>query len=325
MPGPDVAQPIGDPALPALAVALDGGAMLPRIAGALGTEARDARCAVEVLSHKPGSRATLRYTVEGAAPPASAVAKIYREASLAEQAFLRLRALGDALPDASLPHALALLPDLGMFVQEHIDAPDVRHALAGGNGEQPLVLAARFLARLHAAPPLRDLETLSIAHELGKVAQWLDQIEAELPERGASLRATGSSLRKRAPTRTEQPSSMVHKDFYYAHVLWDGARISVVDFDELQRGDPAFDAGHFVAHLANLAYRQTGRAGAYAREGEAFLTAYESAAPADVRDRLPFYQAYTFVKLAATETSRKRGDWRTRAALLSDLAAQALA
>ena len=53
--------------------------------------------------------------------------------------------------------------------------------------------------------------------------------------------------------------TMIHRDFYDTQVLWDGARAWIVDFDQLSVGDPALDLGHFVAHLASVAYRGTGR------------------------------------------------------------------
>ena len=59
MPGRTVTPAIHDDALPALATALDAEAMLPHLASMLGIEV--SRCSVEVLAHKPGSRATMRY------------------------------------------------------------------------------------------------------------------------------------------------------------------------------------------------------------------------------------------------------------------------
>jgi aminoglycoside phosphotransferase (APT) family kinase protein len=114
---------------------------------------------------------------------------------------------------------------------------------------------------------------------------------------------------------------MIHKDYYPAHVLWDGRGVWVVDFDELAVGDPAFDVGHFLAHLEYQVQRSgsdpTRGAGAAAR----FRAAYADTRSGPTFDvRLRFYAAYTFLKLAATVARRKREGWET---LVRSLAASA--
>jgi len=324
MPGRAVTPAIYDEALPSLAIALDAEAMLPYLASMLGIEV--SRCSVEVLSHKPGSRATIRYEAAGALGTQLAIGKVYRVPEQAEEGYRRLGALHEAFAayaDTKVPRPEALVRDLALVFQSHVDGQDVRHALAGGKGGPPLGLAARFLARLHALKPIEGLSALSIAHELDKASLWCAQVESALPALGSRVRETLDALRARGETIALPRPSMIHKDFYYAQVLSEGARVWVVDLDEVQLGDPALDAGHFLAHLANLAYRQAGRADAYDREGAAFVDAYTNEA-SDVRDRVPFFQAYTFMKLAATDVSRQRGDWQARATVLSDLAARAI-
>jgi hypothetical protein len=281
---------------------------------------------VEVLSHKPGSRATIRYEAAGARGTHVAIGKVYRVAEQAEESYRRLAALHEAFGaynETRVPRPEALVRELALVFQSHVNGEDVRHALAAGEGRLPLELAARFLARLHALPPIDGLTALSMPHELDKASLWCAQVESALPALGAVVRRTLDGLRARGATIALPGPSMIHKDFYYAQVLWDGARVWAVDLDELQLGDPALDAGHFLAHLANLAYRQAGRADAYDAEGAAFLEAYENQASA-VRDRVPFFVAYTFLKLAATDVSRQRGDWQARATVLSDLASRAI-
>lgn len=330
MPGQPVVASIQDAGLPSLAQALDSAAMLPHVAAALDIEVVDGlRCSAEVLSHKPGSRCTVRYTLERAgAPLARAAGKLYRDVAQAETAVRRMRELRAALRAdegaARIPEALSIVPELGLVLQSYVDAPDVRHALAAGEGARPAVAGAQFLARLHAAAPLPGLETMSIAHELEKAEQWRAQIERAVPSLGSPLRSLLAELRRLGASLPVTWGSMIHKDFYYAHVLWDGETVWVVDFDELQLGDPAFDAGHFLAHLANLSFRQTGRSDGYALDGRSFLESYLERAQEDVRDRVPFYQAYTFVKLAATDVTRKRDEWTARAALLTGLASRTL-
>jgi aminoglycoside phosphotransferase (APT) family kinase protein len=111
------------------------------------------------------------------------------------------------------------------------------------------------------------------------------------------------------PPRTNLTT--IHRDYYYANVLWDGHSLCVIDLDQLRIGDPALDVAHFAAHLDVLAYRQTGDIAAYREQSATFVGAYRPALGAPpVADRLPIYRAYTFLKLAATEVTREREGWR---------------
>jgi len=140
------------------------------------------------------------------------------------------------------------------------------------------------------------------------------------------LRDDLAGLARRLPG---YPPAMIHRDFYYANLLWDGRQVWGVDFDQLRLGDPALDVGHFLAHLQTLAYRTTGDATAYTEQADVFLHSYLEHAPAahaaDLAPRLTFYRTQTFVKLAATAVRRQRPGWRPLAQALVDLACRAAA
>jgi aminoglycoside phosphotransferase (APT) family kinase protein len=322
-----------DLALPSLPQVLDPDRMLPFITQAAGLEPDDAgrmSCSVDVLVHKVGQRCTVRYTLVRRADPAgsppvfAAVGKLYRRRRRAERMYRRMEALSGrtfaGMGGPCIPAPLLLVPELRLVLQECVQADDVRHALAAGEGERPLALAARWLAGLHSASPVPDLKVMSLDHELDKVDGWCGRLAPELsPSDTPVLDRTREALHRLAGGISSYAPAMIHKDIYYAHVLWNGQRVWVVDFDQLQTGDPALDIGHFLAHLENLAYRTTGRADAYATEGKVFLTSYPAGA-AETRERLPFYKAYTFLKLAATEVMRRQGEWGQLAAVLTQLA-----
>lgn len=47
---------------------------------------------------------------------------------------------------------------------------------------------------------------------------------------------------------------LVHSDLYDAHALWDGHSLGIIDFSDMNRGDPAIDFAHFTDlddHLAD--------------------------------------------------------------------------
>ena len=107
-----------------------------------------------------------------------------------------------------------------------------------------------------------------------------------------------------------QPPAMIHREFYHENLLWDGGHLSVLDFDQLAVGDPAMDVGHFLAHLAGLTYRETGRADAFAAGTRSFVRSYLATSSAEFGFRLSFFTAYTFVKLAYQAAERKSLGWR---------------
>jgi aminoglycoside phosphotransferase (APT) family kinase protein len=110
---------------------------------------------------------------------------------------------------------------------------------------------------------------------------------------------------------------MIHRDFYYANILWDGERLWGLDFDEVSLGDPALDVAHFLAHLEAL----TPVTGQRVAEAAArFLQSYQERSSLDLDSRLPFYKACTFLKVAANRASRKRHRWERITAALVDLA-----
>lgn len=320
-----------DEALPALAQALDTELMLEPLARAAGLPNVDGvDCSAEVLNHKLGQRCTIKYTLRPAgstepARPVALVGKLYGKRETAARIYDWTRALrnGPFAPDGalSLPAPLALFPALGLMIHESVPGADLRHALAAGEADGALRLAGRWLARLHGAAPPAGVKLKAQAREVRKIDRWCGEIA---PHLGGSerrrLRQARSLLHGIAEGLSPCTPALIHRDFYPANVFWDGRRVCVLDFDQLALGDPALDAGHFLAHLQNAALRAAGRADTYAGAGAVFLDSYLEGARAGIAPRLPLYRAYTFLKLAAKEARRERGDWRRLLGVLTDLA-----
>lgn len=53
---------------------------------------------------------------------------------------------------------------------------------------------------------------------------------------------------------------LVHSDLYDAHALWDGKHLGVIDFSDMNRGDPAIDFAHFTDLDGSLADEVLARA-----------------------------------------------------------------
>lgn len=336
--GRETERDVASDALRSLDHALEGERMLPLVARAVGlgpSELAGLRCSPVVLNHKPGRRCTLRYTLvrwppsaEGEALPA-VVAKLYRSRRQAMRTYARMDALRSAPPGGAgvpcIPACLGPVRTLGLFFQQCVDGTELDHVIASARSQAPLVLAAQWLAQLHASAPLTELPEMSVDLVLRKVADWSAEIAADsAPALVASLRRTCDALHRSAAGMPRHATSMIHRDFYHAQVLWNGERIWVLDFDELSTGDPALDVGHFLAHLEYKAWLWTEQRQAFRDAAAAFAAAYRAAAGSHAERRLPFYATYTFLKLAHTEVRRRRADWKTRTELLVRLAGRQL-
>lgn len=323
-----------DPGLRGLARALDGERMLQVLAPLAGqplAAGMPLTCSVNVLAHKLGRRCTLRYTIsgdrEGGQPGRrfTVIGKLYGKLKKAERLYqrataLRQRPFGDHGP-LRIPAPLMLDKGFGLVLQEHAEGSDLRQAMSAPDCVLPLSLAGRWLALLHATPPLEGLASASLERELGKVDQWCEFIAATLAD-APGLHAARERLHRFAGETPPPEPVMIHKDFYFGNVLWDGARLSVLDLDEMAVGDPALDVGHFLAHLEAFSYRTTGRTNTFAEAAAALLASYREQSPLEVESRLPFYRAHTFLKLAAAEASRKPAGWESTARALTGLAAR---
>lgn len=331
MRAPGVAAAFDDPGIPALHDALRADVVLPilaRVTGVAAADLPDTRLTTEPLSHKSAQRCTLRYvvTADGAAGGRrTVIAKVYRRKVLAQRIHDYMSALRaeafDGRNASTIPHPLGVVPELGLALQEHLDGDDLRHPLIAGAAETPLRVTARWLADLHRANAISGLKGKSRSHELDKVDAALLAVGPHLPSRRrADLERLAHRLRRLGAGGDGCAGRMIHRDFYYAHVLCRADGIGVIDFDSLSIGDPALDVGHFLAHLEALGYRRAGDPDRFADGAGLFLESYLEAAPADVRSGVAFFKTYTHVKLAAIEVFRRSGEWRTRAGDYIDLA-----
>jgi len=325
-----------DPGLAALET-LTSGRVLPLLAEAVGLQPiqrRALRCDADVLSHKLGQRCTIRYKLtwpvdsSGGRNQLTLIGKLYGRPPLASRLYMRAAALRDGPFSGSgsltVPRPLLLVNDLGFVVLEDVHGTDLRHLLAADTLRDPMSLLGEWLARLHAASPLRGLTLASPEHELAKVHRWYEYIVAESTGAdGSRLTRALDTMREAAFEMTYEPV-MIHKDFYYGNALWDGECVCVLDFDELSIGDPALDIGHFLAHLDASAYRTIGRVDGFSEAACAFSNAYRERASFPPEPRLTFYKAFTFLKLAATEVSRKQSGWDHMTRMLAGLAIREL-
>jgi aminoglycoside phosphotransferase (APT) family kinase protein len=179
----------------------------------------------------------------------------------AEGDLLRSRILGDS--DASC-YMFEVADFLAKFHQSGV---------AGGS---------RYTFRRHLE--LLAGQKLYLTRVLPELEGLLDSILRGIKERGEAISGW-------APGPT-------HRDFSPDHLVLNEGCLTALDFDEFRQYDPMFDVAHFTAHLKLLGVRHGGDVTRFDELGRIFQTAYRGSARDYSEERVRFYQAVAYFKLA---------------------------
>jgi hypothetical protein len=310
----DPSDLLADAALPFLVHALDpreaARLLAPAILGsptpkgsALGVEA------VHVLRHKPGRRCLLEYRLllsrdRGPDERVTVLGKVRARGLDAATPRLHaaLRSAGFGLTShdgVTVPEPLGLVPELRMWLQRKEPGTPLTRLLLGPDGPTHARRAAEAIGKLHAArvPPSR---VHTVADEMRILSGRLSELADARPELRRRLERLVTACARLASTIREPEATGVHRDFHPDQLLVDGERIVLVDLDLYASGDPAVDAGNFLAHVTELALRTHG--GPRALDGggagfrERFLALY---ADPDMRARVRAYELLTLARHVA--------------------------
>jgi aminoglycoside phosphotransferase (APT) family kinase protein len=248
--------------------------------------------AVELLEHKPGRRALLRYETDGAG---TVYGKAFPDATEAERTLDLMQRIAETVEAAgwAAPRPLGLVLELGLVLYEPLRGPSLDELVGDDAMLDALDGAGRWLATLHGSR-LRLPRGLDVKHEAANAATWTTTAAKVFPDLAEPATRLTALLAGRVPAPVDAPVP-IHKDFHYQHVII-GARVGVVDVDEARMGDRLFDVGHFLANLGLLSHRRGVAAAERDRWTVAFTRGCE-VTPGDAA-RLQWYEAYTCVKLA---------------------------
>ena len=242
-------------------------------------------------------------------------AKVYNNEK-GEQTYRVLRALWDEASAGrgvgfAVGKPVAYLSGLRTLVQEETPGTCLKDILLQEDDLIPVVRkVARDLAALHLAPiatprRYRLQDELSI---LKKVSKRLEQACPHLkPKIEEIVGAVVGGLEEVSPAPT-------HGDFKPAHVLVDGERLTLIDFDDFAGSDPVRDVARMAFYLfktvpPRLTLSQEDRARAVAR---AFVEEYFALVPEAWRARLPPRYAYAALQLAGGSLRRQQPGWPDR-------------
>lgn len=308
-PRASVEDPLGasrDPAMPFLARALeprDAERLLSRcLPGADGGRVRVR--AIRVRRHKPGRRCLLEYDVlvERPGGPPEALTLIAKSrvkganvATHGLMAVLRRAGFGDdSLDGVLVPEPLGVAPHLRMWLQRKVAGTPSIQLLEGLDGPALARRIADAIRKLHVAHvPTQRRHAMS--DELRILRDRLTMLAAARPGWGPRLEGLLEGCERVGASVAEPAPRGIHRDFYHDHVLVDGPRLYLLDFDLYCLGDPALDVGNFLGHLTVHSLTTTGAPGALAGVERAMEDRYAALAGEECRDAV---RAYRFLTLA---------------------------
>lgn len=253
---------------------------------------------VELLGHRLGKRCIMRASFNDDNRPVSIIVKGYKSRTgLGRDVMSYMQALRRAgLNGASgfrIPEPIAFIAEWNAMLMEDMQGTSL-YDLPAEAKLPGMTAAGRMLAALHNCD-VAGLALRSAADEIKLLEDWVDLVQTALPEFAAPV-ANAFDLTKRQLTQCESfEAALLHRDFYDKQILIDGANASLIDFDTLCYGDPALDAGNFIAHV-----RLTGLQTNTDWQGfeSAFLAGYGKDLPSGFEQHLRAYRNAALLRVA---------------------------
>ncbi|MFI5274335.1 MAG: phosphotransferase family protein [Ktedonobacterales bacterium] len=274
---------------------------------------------VRELRRHAGSRRTLRLTLAGGdAGERPLIAKLYAHADApAAATLITLARFGLAAPSGfRVPAVTVVVPEAHLLLCELAPGVPVKACVRGGaspGGALAAEAAAHWLAAFDAAP-LMAPSSYALHDPLAQAARWCSRLAHTVPSLAAAVRSVYAALMSARPPWPPPTARMIHGDFVIEHVFVAPDAVTVIDWDSCRPGDPAEDAGRFVASLHGLRARGRADAATVSAAVERFVATYAAEQPGNA-PRVPFYAALACLHKA----SRARRDdtpQRVRAASL---------
>jgi Ser/Thr protein kinase RdoA (MazF antagonist) len=294
---------IADPALPHLGTLQDPARMTDRVAEMLGAPSVTLT-GVDLVRHKPGRRAILRYRLDdgerlyGKTFASARGPKVY-------EITRRITSANAFGPDVALPRPVGFLPDFNMLLQREVEGEPVAQSLLAGDRDLGIRIAFA-LYQFHTSG-LKLGRTHDLAKELSPLRTRRDEVAETCPE----LRAlAGGCLRRIEAVDSsnfawrERP---VHRDFYHEQVMIGREGLAILDLDDAAMSEPAVDVANFVAHLMLLGAQRRRDVSALANVSDGFIGQYCQLDTELDPQLLTYLTATTLLRLAGIHVSRENG------------------
>lgn len=216
--------------------------------------------AIRVTRHKPGRRCLIEYKVSlGSSAIDTWIGKVRAKGidlnTFALMSELWRNGFDDANGNgASVPQPIGTIPCFRMWLQRKVEGLSAMTALAQ---EKSTGLARRIANALHM---LHSIDTTcdrkhSIQNELAILSDRLAELANAIPQWSRRIDELKSACERLATDLSPSQQCGIHRDFHPDQVIVSGDRLYLLDLDLYSAGDPLLDAGNFVAHLNEFAFR----------------------------------------------------------------------
>lgn len=306
-----------DPALPMLEAALDPRHAARCFARECPPMARaPAIVRVQVMRHRPGRRCLIRYGLaDGTAVIGKMTARGVHKRGLAVQTRLHAAGFGGSAADGiAVPEPLGAVPSLGLWLQREVPGRPLQALLGEADAARGCVRAAQALVKLHRLPA-GTAAVWTIADELAVLEARLGGLAASRADLAARARRLLAACHEAAALLPEATARGIHRDFHPEQLLIAGDLIHLVDLDLHALGDPALDAGNFIAHLIEAAIREKGQADAHGPLVDAFRQRFLALSPAVAPKAVAIHSFLSLARLAQISTAMPERRHATEAIL----------
>lgn len=304
-----------DHRLPAIAALMAGPppALVPAILAEFGSGAWTVQeWHAETVQYRVDMRAILRLSVRAADHERGGnaehqwYAKVYRDVEAARRSH-RLQTLLHERATAAhglltIARPVALLDGLQTVVTESLPGASLARIIRRGEGLMPAVRsAAKAVSEFHKLDV--DAPQRPVADDVARLREAEDTVRAARPDLAPDVADLVNAV---VAGLDAAPTAIIHGDLKPEHILIDGDRIALIDFDLCAAADPVIDVAHLIAFLGASQERARSRREQPASAAQVFVEEYFAHAPAAWRARLPLYHAMTGIHRAAG-LCRRRG------------------
>ncbi|MFD2236916.1 phosphotransferase [Aureimonas populi] len=251
----------------------------------------------QVLRLKPGRRALLRLHWRKAGGEVPVLAKIRAKAHDHAAVDIQRRLEGLSAEGFPIAALLGEVPSARLWLQTDLGGVGGGAFLADG-GDAALFGArsAAAIRRLHESGVRLEREW-SVPDEAAVMGKALDRLAAGAPRFAPDARRLLQTALDVLSGLGPFEARAIHRDFYMDQVQVTERGFALVDLDLAAHGDPAQDAGNFLAHLDEWRLREPGLSGAL----EQAIHAFSAGLPfsRQDRERMARWRAISLTRLAA--------------------------
>jgi len=202
----------------------------------------------------------------------------------------------DAEDDIRVAEPLLIAPDINFLFMKVVPGIKLRKFIKRGE-DAPTHMRrfARTLAKLHQCQFVPERE-ITLQNQLQKRHREHCQLIETFPDLRESIQFIVEISQNIADKFRSDIHVPVHMDYNLGHVLIDGERSWLIDYDDIKHGDPAWDIGKVLTFSVLNNENPEVSNGEELRE--AFKEEYFSVMDKTIARRVPLYKAYYLLSRA---------------------------